>query len=229
MIYIFLLLKLYFDMIDLLGLAFSERSLLRISLAHRFVSCKIVDIESEDDLLCTRASPCPCCCCPVGLGFIWVPLKIESKRWFIQVFRMPLSMLSRKQKPNLWLIFTILDACFLYDVFVFLDLRNANINSRFVSKGPINKLLNNIAMSFGSASDIEKQNRSQIYPLFLEPSKTFVEFKVKTGYTSLFITNRIGFQSIKRTPDKARPFLNSCSRRTIKYHGRWGAAVTGVY
>lgn len=86
-------------------------------------------------------------------------------------------MLSRKQKPNLWLIFTILDACFLYDVFVFLDLRNANINSRFVSKGPINKLLNNIAMSFGSASDIEKQNRSQIYPLFLEPSKTFVEFK----------------------------------------------------
>ncbi|KAG5586241.1 hypothetical protein H5410_046675 [Solanum commersonii] len=116
------------------GLAFSERSLLRISLAHRSVS--------------------------------------------------------KKQKPNLWLIFTISDA-FFYGVFAFLDLRNANINSRLVSKGPIHKLLNNIAMSFDSASDIEKQNRSQIYPLFLlnlncprslydltlEPSKTSVEFK----------------------------------------------------
>uniref|UniRef100_M1CBV6 Uncharacterized protein n=1 Tax=Solanum tuberosum TaxID=4113 RepID=M1CBV6_SOLTU len=69
---------------------------------------------------------------------------------------------------------------------------NADINSRFVSKGPIHKLLNNIAMSFDSASDIEKRSRSRIYPLFLlnlncprslydltlEPSKTSVEFKV---------------------------------------------------
>ncbi|WMV17332.1 hypothetical protein MTR67_010717 [Solanum verrucosum] len=42
---------------------------------------------------------------------------------------------------------------------------NFDINSSFVSKGPIHKLLNNIVMSFDSASDIEQQSRSQIYPL----------------------------------------------------------------
>ncbi|KAH0771238.1 hypothetical protein KY290_015219 [Solanum tuberosum] len=34
-----------------------EQSLLRISLVLPSVSFKIVDIESEDDILCTRASP----------------------------------------------------------------------------------------------------------------------------------------------------------------------------
>ncbi|KAG5625545.1 hypothetical protein H5410_010763 [Solanum commersonii] len=61
------------------------------------------------------------------------------------------------------------------DVFVFLDLCNADINSRFVSKGPIHKLLNNIAMSLDSAFDILKRNL--LYDLNLEPSKTSVEFK----------------------------------------------------
>ncbi|KAG5623925.1 hypothetical protein H5410_009143, partial [Solanum commersonii] len=107
-----------------------KESLPRITLVHPSVSFKIADIESEDDLVCTNASPSPL--------------------------------------PQL-----------------------SNINSRFVSKGPIHKLLNNIAMSFHSSCDIEKRSRSQIYPLFLlnlnclrslydstlEPSKTSVEFK----------------------------------------------------
>ncbi|XP_027770507.1 DNA mismatch repair protein MLH3-like [Solanum pennellii] len=36
-----------------------KKSLLRIALVHPSVSFKIVDIESEDDLLCTHASPSP--------------------------------------------------------------------------------------------------------------------------------------------------------------------------
>ncbi|XP_015065995.1 uncharacterized protein LOC107011138 [Solanum pennellii] len=46
------------------------------------------------------------------------------------------------------------------------DVGITDINSRFVSKGPIHKLLDNIAMSFDGAFDIEKQSRSRIYPLF---------------------------------------------------------------
>ncbi|KAG5623138.1 hypothetical protein H5410_008356 [Solanum commersonii] len=59
----------------------------------------------------------------------------------------------------------------------------------FFSKRPIHKLLDNIAMCFDSASDIEKQRRSQIYPLFQSiiedpltgkalPSELFLENKI---------------------------------------------------
>ncbi|XP_031093801.1 uncharacterized protein LOC115998375 isoform X3 [Ipomoea triloba] len=65
------------------------------------------------------------------------------------------------------------------------------INSRFICKGPIHKMLNNLAASFNIGSQSEKQSRSQICPAFIlnlncpkscydltfEPSKTSVEFK----------------------------------------------------
>lgn len=76
----------------------------------------------------------------------------------------------------------------------------SDINSRFVCKGPIHKLLNNLATSFKSL-DPEKANnwtkrgkrsRSLVFPSYImniicpssfydltfEPSKTYVEFKV---------------------------------------------------
>lgn len=75
-----------------------------------------------------------------------------------------------------------------------------DINSRFVSKGPIHKLLNNFAASFDSTDDwkptdgLQTGRRSRIQPcpgyilcitcprhlyeLSFEPSKTNVEFKV---------------------------------------------------
>ncbi|KAH0718410.1 hypothetical protein KY285_014441 [Solanum tuberosum] len=112
-----------------------KESLLRIVLVHPNVSCNFVDIESEDDLLCTRVSPPP------------------------------------------------------------LPLLSSDINSRFVSKGPRHKLLNKIAMTFGSASYYEQRSQSQIYPLVLlnlnfprslydltlEPSMNSVEFKVSVA------------------------------------------------
>ncbi|XVF16034.1 hypothetical protein REPUB_Repub09cG0206800 [Reevesia pubescens] len=75
----------------------------------------------------------------------------------------------------------------------------SDINSRFVCKGPIHKLLNNIATSFESLDPEKadnwtkkgKRSRSQVFPSYIvnnncppsfydltfEPSKTYVEFK----------------------------------------------------
>jgi len=75
-----------------------------------------------------------------------------------------------------------------------------DINSRFISKGPIHKLLNNLATSFECADDWKptdgqqtgRRNRLQsnpgyilciacprrLYEFSFEPSKTHVEFKV---------------------------------------------------
>ncbi|KAH0700192.1 hypothetical protein KY284_014407 [Solanum tuberosum] len=47
-----------------------KESLLRIVLVHPNVSCNFVDIESEDDLLCTRVSPPPLPLLSSGFGFI---------------------------------------------------------------------------------------------------------------------------------------------------------------
>ena len=76
----------------------------------------------------------------------------------------------------------------------------ADINSRFVCKGPIHKLLNQLATRFecldswavNDGSQNRKRSRSQAYPAYIlnlicprslydltfEPSKTYVEFKV---------------------------------------------------
>ncbi|XP_055803099.1 DNA mismatch repair protein MLH3-like isoform X3 [Solanum dulcamara] len=147
-----------------------KEALLRIAIVHPYVSFKIVDIESEDDLLCTRASPSP------------LPL-LSSE------FGIHLSSLNKLNASDG--SFKLSGYILGPDVYTVKVLQYFYINSRFVSKGPIHKLLNNIAMSFESASNIEKHNRSQIYPLFLlnlncprslydltlEPSKTSVEFK----------------------------------------------------
>ncbi|TMW90048.1 hypothetical protein EJD97_016267, partial [Solanum chilense] len=53
-----------------------DESLLRISLVHPSVSYKFVDNESEDDLLCTRASPSPLL--PLSSGF-WSDLSTLNK------------------------------------------------------------------------------------------------------------------------------------------------------
>ncbi|KAH0772145.1 hypothetical protein KY290_016126 [Solanum tuberosum] len=138
-----------------------KKSLLRIALVHPNVSCNFVDIESEDDLLCTRVSPPP------------LPLLSSG-------FGIHLSSLIKLNAS---------DGLFKLSGYI------SDINSRFVSKGPRHKLLNKIAMTFGSASDYEQRSRSQIYPLFLlnlncpislydltlEPSMYSVEFKVSVA------------------------------------------------
>ncbi|KAK4347571.1 hypothetical protein RND71_033910 [Anisodus tanguticus] len=150
-----------------------KESLLRIALVHPSVSFKIVDIESEDDLLWTRASPSP------------LPLLSSG-------FGIHLSSLNKlNASDSSFKLSGYISGPDVYTVKVYQIDGNGDINSRFVSKGQIHKLLNNIAMSFESASDIEQRSRSQIYPLFLlnlncprsfydltlEPSKTSVEFK----------------------------------------------------
>ncbi|XP_075091265.1 LOW QUALITY PROTEIN: DNA mismatch repair protein MLH3-like [Nicotiana tabacum] len=148
-----------------------KECLLRIAFVHPSVSFRIVDIESEDDLLCTRASPSP--------------LPLLSGGFAIQ----DLSSLNKLNASDG--SFKLSGYISGPDVYPMKVLQYFYINLRFVSKGPIHKLLNNLAMSFDSASDIERRSSSQIYPLFLlnlncprssydltlEPSKTSVEFK----------------------------------------------------
>lgn len=84
--------------------------------------------------------------------------------------------------------------------FWFFTLTSPDINSRFVCKGPIHKLVNQLATRFEccdqgkpvSSSQNRKRSRPQTYPAFIlniscprsfydltfEPSKTYVEFKV---------------------------------------------------
>ncbi|KAM3362867.1 DNA mismatch repair protein MLH3 isoform X2 [Capsicum galapagoense] len=172
-----------------------KESLLRIALVHPSVSFKIIDIErsafvisanlrifpvcflrfcsfacSEDDLLCTRASPSPLPLLSSGFG---IHLSSLNK---LNASAGSFKLSGYISGPD---VYTVKVLQYFY------------INSRFVSKGPINKLLNNLAMSFDSASDIEQRGRSQRNPLFflnlncprslydltLEPSKTSVEFK----------------------------------------------------
>lgn len=78
-----------------------------------------------------------------------------------------------------------------------LTFNNADINSRFVCKGPIHKMLNQLAAGyedgkFDKLSQNEKRSRLQTYPTFVlnlscprslyditfEPSKNLVEFRV---------------------------------------------------
>ncbi|XP_016560367.1 DNA mismatch repair protein MLH3 isoform X1 [Capsicum annuum] len=147
-----------------------KESLLRIALVHPSVSFKIIDIESEDDLLWTHASPSPLPLLSSGFG---IHLSSLNK---LNASAGSFKLSGYISGPD---VYTVKVLQYFY------------INSRFVSKGPIHKLLNNLAMSFDSASDIEQRGRSQRNPLFflnlncprslydltLEPSKTSVEFK----------------------------------------------------
>ncbi|KAH0701250.1 hypothetical protein KY285_014676 [Solanum tuberosum] len=142
-----------------------EETLLRIALVHSSVPFKIVDIGRSVSVIQANLRIFPVCGFGIHLSSLY---KLNASDGSFKL------------------------SGYISGVSFFLDLSNADINSRFVSKGPIHKLLNNIAMSFDSASDIEKRSRSRIYPLFLlnlncprslydltlEPSKTSVEFKV---------------------------------------------------
>ncbi|XP_070024073.1 DNA mismatch repair protein MLH3 isoform X1 [Nicotiana sylvestris] len=148
-----------------------KECLLRIALVHPSVSFRIVDIESEDDLLCTRASPSPLPLLSSGFG-----IQDLSSLNKLNASDGSLNLSGYISGP---------------DVYTMKVLQYFYINLRFVSKGPIHKLLNNLAMSFDNASDVERRSSSQMYPLFLlnlncprsfydltlEPSKASVEFK----------------------------------------------------
>ncbi|KAM1630203.1 hypothetical protein FF2_017957 [Malus domestica] len=159
----------------------------RIALVHSNVSFKVVDIESEDELLRTTPSPSPLILLKRTFGTeisnALHELNISDGRLELSGYiSTPCNNLADKMSYILFLILTLVD-----------------INSRFVCKGPIHKLLNQLANSFefwdpGKAIDGSK-NRKQsrpkaftayvlnlscprtFYDLTFESSKTYVEFK----------------------------------------------------
>ncbi|XP_031093800.1 DNA mismatch repair protein MLH3 isoform X2 [Ipomoea triloba] len=149
-----------------------KECVLRIALLHPNVSFKVVDIESEEELLHT----CPF---PSSLPLLAKVFGIEASSSLEE-----LNVAGGGFKLSGYISGTP-------DSFSWKAFQYVYINSRFICKGPIHKMLNNLAASFNIGSQSEKQSRSQICPAFIlnlncpkscydltfEPSKTSVEFK----------------------------------------------------
>ncbi|XP_015576355.2 DNA mismatch repair protein MLH3 isoform X2 [Ricinus communis] len=156
-----------------------KKCILRIAFVHSKVSFKVIDIESEDELLYTRPSS--------ALSLLMSSFGIEDLNFFheLDVSNGVLKLSGYISGPCNSL--TIKAFQYVY------------INSRFVCKGPIHKLLNHLATKFESldpwkANSIPqkgKRCRPQVCPAYIlnlscplalydltfEPSKTHVEFK----------------------------------------------------
>ncbi|XWS42239.1 hypothetical protein CRYUN_Cryun17cG0151000 [Craigia yunnanensis] len=157
-----------------------KKCVFRIALVHPMVYFNVIDIESEHELLSTYPSSSPLPLLMSGFG-------IEDCACLQKL---------NANDGSLKLSGYISGPC---DGFAFKAFQYIYINSRFVCKGPIHKLLNKLATSFESL-DPEKVNnwtkkgkrsRSQVFPSYImniicppscydltfEPSKTYVEFK----------------------------------------------------
>ncbi|TYH78623.1 hypothetical protein ES332_D03G001800v1 [Gossypium tomentosum] len=158
-----------------------KKCVFRIALVHPMVYFNLIDIESEDELLSVHPSTSPLPLLMSGLG-------IEDCACLQKL---------NASDGSLKLSGYISGPC---DDFTSKAFQYVYINSRLVCKGPIHKLLNNMATSFESLHPEKKANnwtkngkrsRSQVVPSYIiniscppsfydltfEPSKTYVEFK----------------------------------------------------
>ncbi|KAK2657642.1 hypothetical protein Ddye_010694 [Dipteronia dyeriana] len=189
-----------------------KKSVLRIALVHLKISFKVVDIESEVELLRTHSSASPLPVLMNGFG-------IEDSSFLHElnvdddIFKMsgylstPCNTFSNKAFQ------------FVY------------INSRYICKGPIHKLMNQLAAGFecldswkvNSGSRKGKRNRSQAYPAYIlnlscpqslydltfEPSKTYVVFKdwepvftfIEKAIQTVWMKNKTYGESFNHTAD----------------------------
>uniref|UniRef100_A0A5B7BWE8 Putative DNA mismatch repair protein MLH3 isoform X1 n=2 Tax=Davidia involucrata TaxID=16924 RepID=A0A5B7BWE8_DAVIN len=157
-----------------------KKCVLRIAFVHPKVSFKFVDIESEDELLCTYPSLSPLSLLTSSFG-----IEVSSSLRELDVSDGVLKLSGYMTGP-----------CDTSSVKAF---QYVYINSRYICKGPIHKLLNQLATRFNCSdqwkANIRSQNgkrsRSQTYATYIlnlscprscydltfEPSKTSVEFK----------------------------------------------------
>lgn len=157
-----------------------KKCVLRIAIVHPKVFFEVVDIESEDELFCTTPSSSPLSLLTSGFG-----IEISSSLHELNVSDGVLKLSGYMSSPR---DTSFVKACqFVY------------INSLYICKGPIHKLLNELVTRFNS-SDLQeanmklqngKRSRSQTYETYIlnlscprswyditfEPSKTSVEFK----------------------------------------------------
>uniref|UniRef100_A0A6M2EQ95 DNA mismatch repair protein S5 domain-containing protein n=1 Tax=Populus davidiana TaxID=266767 RepID=A0A6M2EQ95_9ROSI len=156
-----------------------KKCALRVALMHSEVSFKVVDIESEEELLCTNPSS--------AMSLLMSGFGIEDSSSLHEL---------NISDGVLKLSGYISGPCSSFSIKAF---QYVYINSRFVCKGPIHKLLNHLASRFehpvlqkaNSVSQKGKKSRPQpcpayilnlscpfsLYDLTFEPSKTHAEFK----------------------------------------------------
>ncbi|WCJ32829.1 DNA mismatch repair protein MLH3 [Euphorbia peplus] len=156
-----------------------KKCVLRIALVHSKVCFLVVDIESEDELLCTRFSS--------SLSLLMSVYGIEDSKFLheLNISGGVLKLSGYISGP--------------FDCLTTKAFQYVYINSRSVCKGPIHKLLNHLATRFGRLDPWEVNSISQkgtrsmphacpsyllnlscsptLYDLTFEPSKTNVEFK----------------------------------------------------
>ncbi|KAG8057679.1 hypothetical protein GUJ93_ZPchr0002g25748 [Zizania palustris] len=171
-----------------------KKCVLRVALIHPQVSLRLLDIESEDELLYTIPSSSPLPLISNSFGN-----NVSSCLHEIASSYQHLALSGHISRPM--------------DVFCNKDFQYLYINSRFVSKSPMHNMLNNLAASFQSfvrSEEIDVQSRKRqkndVYPAYLlnlccprssydlhfEPSQTIVEFKDWQTVMSFFeqtITN----------------------------------------
>ncbi|XP_052196347.1 DNA mismatch repair protein MLH3 isoform X8 [Diospyros lotus] len=157
-----------------------KKSVLRIALVHPKVFLKLVDIESEDELFCTAPSSSPLSLVMSNLG-----IEVCGSLCELNVSDGVLKLSGYMSSPC--------DTSFLK------AFQYVYINSRYIFKCPIHKLLNQLAAGSNFldmqkakvGSQNSKRSRSQTdvtfildlscprswYDLTFEPSKTSVEFR----------------------------------------------------
>ncbi|XP_010548206.1 PREDICTED: DNA mismatch repair protein MLH3 [Tarenaya hassleriana] len=161
-------------------LDFIKKCVLRIALVHSDVSFSVLDIESDEEIF--QASPSSS-----ALSLLMRGCGTEASNSFRKVYGSDGMM-------NISGYISVPGESFAMKAF-----QCVYINLRFVSKGPIHKLLNHLAASlecsdpwkFRDGLQTGKRNRSQSNPAYIlcitcpghlydfsfEPSKTYIEFK----------------------------------------------------
>ncbi|XP_057958791.1 DNA mismatch repair protein MLH3 isoform X2 [Malania oleifera] len=157
-----------------------KKCVLQIALVHSMVSFKVVDIESEDDLLGTQPSPSPLTLLTSVFG-----IEVSSSLHEVNLSGGALKLSGYVSGPSS--TSSVKGFQYVY------------INSQFVRQGPIHKLLNQLASRFNSLDPLKsniwaqnmKRSRFQVSPIYIlnlscprssydlsfDPLKTSVEFK----------------------------------------------------
>ncbi|XP_047049476.1 DNA mismatch repair protein MLH3-like [Lolium rigidum] len=158
-----------------------KKCVLRVALIHPQVTVRLLDIDSEDELLYTVPSSSPLALISNSFGndvsSCLHEISTSDQSWVLS---------GHISGPT--------------DVFCNKDFQYLYINSRFVSRSPIHNILNNLAASFQLSimrtneemdGQSRKRQKTDVYPAYLlnfrcprssydlhfEPSKTIVEFK----------------------------------------------------
>ncbi|XP_057448914.1 DNA mismatch repair protein MLH3 isoform X2 [Lotus japonicus] len=157
-----------------------KKSAMRLALVHSSISFNVVDIEREAELFCTHSASSPLSLVTSGFG-----LEVTSSLHQLDVENDTIKLSGYVSSPCNTLQMKALQ--YVY------------INSQFVCKGPIHKLLSQLAIKFENLKSLntdnefqnKKRSRSQpcpayilnlrcprsLYDLTFEPSKTYVKFK----------------------------------------------------